>query len=241
MSKKLKILIFLSLFMLFTMILYVKRSYYKYDAVTLYPDDGTTKVKPQDPGGVSIPYSDSLVYNKLHSNSNNKVNLISLPEEPIEIVRNNASQIQFLDSIDDILDNIEKNEKELAKSDLIIVEESNIDANISVSGSDLNIVRSSDNRYNMLGNSNSQKDSGQYRIQLTAAYSMDDANKQMAYIKKKYPKILQNASLKVKKVKGKNGRIFFLVTAGDYPSFRHAKMVCKQFFYKKQNCIVIPS
>ena len=57
-------------------------------------------------------------------------------------------------------------------------------------------------------------------------------------ISQKHRKILNDANLIIKKIEGKNERIFFLVMAASYPSLSHAKLLCKKLSKRKQNCIV---
>ena len=48
------------------------------DVVTLLPDDSATKKKPKDPGGLVLPNSDSLVYERLKGGKHKekKINLL---------------------------------------------------------------------------------------------------------------------------------------------------------------------
>ncbi len=85
------------------------------DIPTLAPDDEITKKRPDDPGGIVIPNSDSLVYEKLKSDleKNRAINLLPEPEQPIEIDRtpvaetSNTVQVVDMDAIDQILAKIE--------------------------------------------------------------------------------------------------------------------------------------
>lgn len=85
------------------------------DIPTLAPDDEIIKKRPDDPGGIVIPNSDSLVYEKLKSDlaKNRVINILPEPEQPIEIDRtqaaetSNAVQVVDMDSIDQILAKIE--------------------------------------------------------------------------------------------------------------------------------------
>lgn len=230
------------------------------EVLTLYPDEGQAKVKPSDPGGVIIPYSDNLVYNKLRSKDAklDGIHFLPDPEKPIEIVRNTIeSQPQFLDSIDEILANIEHYETELVEGDLddndasdyimpnmLTAKDSEPDNSeacnevIFVAGAKLQVIKALEDRYQLSRNNVVSKGEQGYKIQLSSASSEADANKQWRRIRKKHSKILQDTHLIIKKVEGKNERIFFLIMAGTYPSLNQAKRVCKHLSYKKQNCIV---
>lgn len=85
------------------------------DIPTLAPDDEIIKKRPDNPGGIVIPNSDSLVYEKLKSapEKNRAVNILPEPEQPIEIDRtqvaetSNTVQVVDMDAIDQILAKIE--------------------------------------------------------------------------------------------------------------------------------------
>ena len=53
--------------------LYYLNYFYDEEIVTLIPDEGNIKIKPKDPGGMVIPNSDSLVYEKLHTSKVQKI------------------------------------------------------------------------------------------------------------------------------------------------------------------------
>lgn len=253
-------IIFVGVFALLAFAFLVGRFYFfapsSNDVITLLPDDSIIKKKPKDPGGLVIPNSDSLVYDSLKESSYQKrqINILPAPEEPIEISRQQEVTAKFLDSIDEILDNIEYYENEYIseeKSDgnessdyispnaLLAKSEEELDENhIYVPGTKLNIIKALDDS-RKITNSNvvDSVDKG-YKIQLSSAYSQNEAQNQWEIIHQKYKKILHGSNLIIKKVEGKNERIFFLVMAGSYPSLSHAKLVCKKLSRRKQNCIV---
>ncbi len=104
----------------------------KAQIVLLEPEMKLYKRKPEYPGGIEIPNSDSLIYEKLRDSSKkvsiNQVNLLPEPEKPIEkdlqnlrfiatgsedniklgdnIDLSRENEPRFVESIDDILENI---------------------------------------------------------------------------------------------------------------------------------------
>ncbi|PCJ25495.1 MAG: hypothetical protein COA94_06270 [Rickettsiales bacterium] len=87
------------------------------EIITLTADTSPTKKKPTDPGGMVLPNSDSLVYEKLKTKvTNRKIRILPEPEAPIEIRRTLKTEAKFLDSIEEILDNIEYYEAKLANN-----------------------------------------------------------------------------------------------------------------------------
>lgn len=225
------------------------------DVVTLLPDDSETKKKPKDPGGLVLPNSDSLVYERLKGGSHRerKINLLPEPEEPIEIAKKQEVKTKLLDSIDEILDNIEYYENEYITSEdndtentdyvvpnvLLAKDDDKLDENsIYVPGTSLNIIKALEGGHKIANYNVVDEEEGGYKIQLASAYSQNDAMKKWQYISQKHRKILNDANLIIKKIEGKNERIFFLVMAGSYPSLSHAKLLCKKLSKRKQNCIV---
>lgn len=225
------------------------------DVVTLLPDDSATKKKPKDPGGLVLPNSDSLVYERLKGGKHKekKVNLLPDPEEPIEIIRRQKVKSKLLDSIDEILDNIEYYENEYIASEksdtensdyvvpnvLLVKDDSNLDENsIYVPGTSLNVIKALEGEHKITNINVVDEEQGGYKIQLASSYSQNDAMKKWQTISQKHRKILNDANLIIKKIEGKNERIFFLVMAGSYPSLSHAKLLCKKLSKRKQNCIV---
>lgn len=245
---------------LFLLVLYYLYPFGNKEVITLGPDEGVTKMKPKDPGGLIVPHSDSSVYDTLHS-SNSKfsaVHVLPDPEDPMEIARNASSaQPQFLDSIDEILANIEYYEESildnslsgsvdsehvlpnmLASKDTKLNAHDHDDRMVLVSGTKLRVFKALEDRYEAPHDNVVLDIDGGYKIQLSSASSYEDAKIQWKQIKQRHHKILNNANLIIKKVEGKNERIFYLVMAGSYPSLNYAKMICRQLSFKKQNCIV---
>ncbi len=237
------------------LVLYYLYPFGNKEVITLEPDEGVTKVKPMDPGGLIVPHSDSSVYDTLHSSSSkhSAVHVLPDPEDPMEIVRNASSaQPQFLDSIDDILANIEYYEESLlddslsehalpnmlASKDAKLNMHEHDDRMVLVSGTKLRVFKALEDRYEAPRDNIVLDMDGGYKIQLSSASSYEDAKIQWQQIKQRNHKTLNNANLIIKKVEGKNERIFYLVMAGSYPSLNYAKMICRQLSFKKQNCIV---
>jgi hypothetical protein len=226
------------------------------EIVTLSPDEGAAKRKPDDPGGIVIPNSDSLVYEKLQKSvvKNRKVNILPEPEEPIDLgQKTEDNPVIYLDSIDEILAKIEYDDNadpSSPTSDELVMPNSTKPAEIAQSeeeekqaiedipGTSLNVRKSSDNRFKITEvNVVSPEDDG-YKIQLTTAFSEGDAKRLWQEITKRHGKILSGANLITKKIDGKNNHILYLVMAGTYPSLNHAKLTCNRLSARKQNCIV---
>ncbi|RTK92135.1 MAG: SPOR domain-containing protein [Rickettsiales bacterium] len=230
----------------------------KSEIITIAPDTDLIKKKPEDPGGIVIPNSDSLVYEKLQSGvkKNRKINILPSPEEPIIInnLAENDDSVISLDAIDEILSNSEYYDvytNDEASNNIneyvipnILKNQSNetneeVDDKILIPSSMLNITKSQDNYFNFNDNNVIKNENYGYKIQLSVASSEEDAKVHWQRIVNNHYKILGNANLITKRIEGANNRIFYMILAGTYPSLNHAKLVCKKLISRKQNCIVI--
>lgn len=230
----------------------------KNEIITIAPDTDLIKKKPEDPGGIVIPNSDSLVYEKLQSGvkKNRKINILPSPEDPI-IINNSVEtddSVISLDAIDEILSNIEYHDlytNDEASNNIneyvipnILKNQSNeineeVDDKILIPSSMLNITKSQDNYFDFNDKNVIKNENNGYKIQLSVASSEEDAKVHWQRIVNNNYKILGNANLITKRIEGSNNRIFYMILAGTYPSLNHAKLVCKKLISRKQNCIVI--
>lgn len=219
------------------------------------------KRRPIDPGGIIIPHSNSLVYEKLKPANalETEINLSTDPEEPIDLgFRSHPNDVAEYDSIDDILAKIDldgegkqaKNVPSLESDNAIttklaynIEDEENDGNNPDVSREQpdnipkLKITRLSGENNKLYKLNKDPVDSG-YKIQLSSAWSEKEAKNEWQRIQMRHMKYLKNAQLIIQKVKTNNNRIIYLVMAGNYPSLNQAKLVCKKLVSSKQNCIV---
>ena len=220
------------------------------------------KRRPIDPGGIIIPHSNSLIYEKLKPANapEAEIKLSSDPEEPLELgFRSHAHDVAEYDSIDDILAKIDLDREEKPAVNVSSVEidttvntgptsiiedvgnvDNSTDENRGESESNipqLKITRLSGENNKLYKLNKNSADSG-YKIQLSSAWSEKEANNEWERIQMRHIKYLKNAQLVIKKVKTNNDRIIYLVMAGNYPSLNQAKLVCKKLVSSKQNCIV---
>ena len=228
--------------------------------IILSEDRGEYKRRPVDPGGIIIPHSNSLIYEKLNRGSvvENSINLLSDPEEPIDLgFRSNLESVVVYDSIDDILakldldgeDKIAQNESSSSQeitdaipapvnpniaTDEIHGSEQNAD---QIEVSKLKFTKLTEETNKLHSFNINSIDSG-YKIQLSSAWSEKEAKSEWQKIQVRHAKHLKNAQLIIKKVKINNDRIIYLIMAGSYSSLNQAKLTCKKLVASKQNCIV---
>ncbi|WPX98228.1 SPOR domain-containing protein [Candidatus Megaera polyxenophila] len=220
------------------------------------------KRRPIDPGGIIIPHSNSLIYEKLKPANalEAEINLSPDPEEPIDLgFRSHANDVAEYDSIDDILAKIDLDGEDKSAANVssaavddtlnavptsIIEDGGNADNSTDENKGEaesnipqLKITRLSGENNKLYKLNKDPADSG-YKIQLSSAWSEKEAKNEWQRIQMRHMKYLKNAHLIIQKVETNNNRIIYLVMAGNYPSLSQAKLVCKKLVSSKQNCIV---
>ena len=232
----------------------------------LKPQYTEFKKKPQDAGGLVIANADSLVYEQLRFKNNSKVthHILPEPEPPIQIIYDQIKSDKVFNSIDEILEDIGfyekqsdthiinnkleddldampdlvKKEQELSDSLAISSDKKEV-ANAEVNSiTKLNVTKAPESAKKLDPNLKNRNQEGGYKLQLATAFSEAEARKEWDITKQKYAKILQDADLILRKVEGKNERIFYLVMAGTYSSLSQAKLVCSKLSARHQNCII---
>lgn len=265
--KKLIIFLISVLFFIASILLYFYKDGSARDIVIIQEENTEFKRKPLDPGGITIPNSDSHIYDQLKRHSTktsiSDVKILPDPEEPISIHFNNKdNNIIPVSSIDDILNNIDYYEKEFLleskePEDENLVLPNAIDRykksasdnddgelflnDLTVSSNtSLNFIKASEDSHKRINKAGGDLiEGGGYFIQLAITRSEKEATKAWIQIEKRNFGVLSNVEPAFKKINKKNTSVFFLVLAGPYPNKYKAKMVCESLKSNKQNCIVM--
>lgn len=138
----------------------------------------------------------------------------------------NANEESLVDVDDELKDETIEQKKTIAKSqDLQDIAKDELKV-VKVTGS-TNKLESLD-----------KGSAGSYKIQLASVKSEAEGAQEFDRIKRKHLKILANTTMTVKKMYHDNGKVFYLVMAGNYNNSGQAKAVCKKLSQRGQNCIV---
>ncbi len=182
-----------------------------HEIIILHAQYTKHRKKPLDPGGVEILNANSLIYEKLTSNDSvsKQINFNSLPEKPINIIFEDDEY--SYDPIDKTIGN-----------------------NPSQTTLTINTI-TENNKLHKVNINNSENN---YKLQLTSAWSEKEAKNKWEKIKLRHIKYLKNSKLITKKIKTNDGKIIYLIMAGNYASLSQAKLICKKLIAKKQSCIV---
>ncbi len=230
----------------------------------LVPSENPIKIKPEYRGGKIIPHADSLVYNKIKKNPHymEKVAIKAGPEDPIDLDYSQSNDNKIINkiyTIDDILANIDQYEKELFEmsdrdvSDDVIMPNRVDKFLVNDEGELREQDGDADNKYNYLNIEytnnkrydfskslapNNHNNSKNYYLQISVAYSLQDAEKKWNVLRINHHKILKNYEFTAKKIKTNAGRSFYLVLAGGFSESAKAKSVCRKLINSKCHCII---
>lgn len=212
------------------------------EIVELTPEKEEYKRRPDEPGGIKIANSESLVYDNLSSNNrgDRAIKITSQVEKPILF-----KKLANNDSVDCILSDINNNKENIQKSnngelelnpepvyELDIIKSSHI--------SQKNINKIIDNSKETTFDNRIKKDCVGYWIELSAVILEDMAKQEWCRIQKKFSKYLKNKDMVLEKVQARDGSYFFLILAGSFDNFNKAQMACRNLIHQKQNCLVVP-
>jgi hypothetical protein len=253
-----KILLLIIVIVSVAVVSYLKYRKHSLKIVTLEPSLQEFKKKPADPGGIVIPNSNSLIYEQLKGGGGEPLlhNVLPEPEAPLNIIYNQNTEDKLYNSIDDILSSIGyfEEDKSQAEGDKDAMpasiapelsavpdqlkEDNKPEEDSSAQNTGLNFVKMPEGHKLDYLRIKGGVDEGGYKIQLGAAFSENEAKKEWDVIKQKHSAILKDAGLVLRKVEGKNERIFYLIMAGTYTSLSSAKLVCNKLSMRHQNCII---
>lgn len=214
------------------------------EIITIYPEQGKTKIKPLESGGIVIPNSEATIYDGLQQRGGigRKVNLLPEPEQPINITAQRVSKQMTEDSIDVIIANIlspaEKKPVEVGQApEILELQEPKTAPNlITPQNKSLKIIKVAEKTTKVTSTNNIA--AGNYKIQLASVRSEADGVKEYERIKRKHLKILSNTTMSLRRVQYNKGNFFYLVLAGNYRNISQAKAVCKKLSSRQQSCIV---
>lgn len=228
--------------------------------VIIYPDDGETKMRPKEAGGIVIPNSDSVIYENLKSQkSSRKIDLLPEPEQALNIISKKDIDSDLDDPVDKILHNLIPEEKRQTlhteRSDINY--QDNDTSNLIDSSTDLNDIQKNTDLHSSSVNKSlnvvkvtsraniveqmklsTKNYSSNYKVQLASVKSEAEGIIEGARIKQKYQKILGKSDISLKKVQNDKGQFFYLVLAGSYSSLSQAKTICRKLSSRQQQCIV---
>lgn len=205
--------------------------------ITIYADNGVTKVRPQEVENMVSLKLHGTLYENLISPQTVIKNPILLPdpEKPLDI--NSRAPIE--ERIEDLLANLSNEEKTYHDNDLTQETQNKSSKKVyetAQNRSNLNIIKIN-KKNSKVSNNIKHEDLRGYKIQLASVKSYEDAVLEGAKIKERFAKILKNAEITTEKVKYGDS-FFYLVLAGSYNSISQAKAICKKLSYKQQSCIL---
>lgn len=244
--------IILSLIFFYSFWFYYRK---EHEVILIKADIGKNKKRPQERGGIVIPNTDSFIYNK-SGLDRSKIKLLPNPEDPIFIKKTDDGLI-YVDSIDEILNNLEYYESLYSNDDeddtlaegsrilpkQISYKKKHDDESFEVDkalDTDLIVEKSKERRFitdTFLVNPD--KESKGYKLQLAVVFTEAEGKTKWQEISNKNSKVLGKSSLILKRAEGDNGKVFYLVMSGIYSSFNEAQITCRRLISNRQQCIIV--
>ena len=213
--------------------------------ITIDPDEGETKIKPVDTGGIVVPNTENTIYDSLKSGQKETktVNLLPEPEEPVNIKSTNAGIEESEDPLDAIFSKITNEDNvgitETSERNVVTttMNDKDLPTNTTSKYSNLNITYVNESTSKQIKNNENQKHIG-YRLQLVSVKTQHEAVQEWERLKRKHSKILGNSVVSYRKVNREHGKFFYLVLAGNYQTIHQARAACKKLSFRQQNCII---
>lgn len=212
-------------------------------------DDTSYKIKPENPGGMEVPYMDKTVYDSISSEKKTlpKVErILPSPEEPADLRKEKYNAVVEKAKQESAPKEIEQKPEEVVKKpDETVKKTSSFAAFFSsdekpkpATGADLKHVPET-NKTRQEAIAVSQPVTSRYRIQLGAYRTEKIAVDDWKRLQKKY--VTELASLHYyieRKDLGEKG-IFYRLQAGPLESAASARLACKQLVEQKQGCFFV--
>lgn len=266
MSKRLVFQISIFLSIIFGMFYWIYHYYLieEREIIIIYPDPSHTKVKPEQSGGTIIANTQNTIYENLQKKKIRKqITLQPEPEKPLNINSVKTLSNNEIESIDNIISEIENIDKTI-NNPLDMKEEVKLEIGQGITpksstqeknlvGSEvyianvnhpnppkvgLNIVKVTEKREMISGEQLlNKKKPNYYKIQLASVKTEAVANQEMERIRKKYPKVFNKIPLFVRKMCSEKGNLFYAVMAGNYEEITQAKAICKKLDHY-QECLI---
>lgn len=219
------------------------------EIVTLAPENKPTRILPKESGAIIVPNTDSMIYQDVRFRKV-AVKMRPSPEQPLSIIANLSlgSEEIYTDSIDDILNNLDyyedlyKSEEVDNSSDFSIIMPNKISFEKKLPqkaeiATELQINRVSNKRSDFIKYNKSQDVKG-YMLQLGVVPTEMQAEEFWQSMVDKFPDILAKKKLILKKNITNDGKIFYFIMVGYYPSYSSAKYACRNLLNEKGSCIV---
>lgn len=220
-------------------------------------EEGPTRVKPDDPGGMEIPHQDKAVYEKLGNDTpapQKAESLLPPPEEPMPPpepapaaaapepsqainVINTAGESPAPPPADAETTTTAAKEMQPPESEVPAAEEPAPEETAKAAEV---APAAGTPETQMAAKPPAPAAAGAYRVQLSSMRSAADADAAWAKLQKTYPDLLGNLSLNVEKVDLEGKGTFYRVQAGQL-SEQAAKDLCAELKRRKADCLVVKS
>ena len=238
-SASYKVLMYLGIVVLASWLSYQQGKvdgYSEQNPATITPDNETTTIIPDDPGGLEIPNQNLTIYDSgedlTESSTLNPEENQTMPEpdQPIMSVdpETDLSQSEINKIIEDLSDS-KKNIQASEETQPATVDEKEI----SSQGEDFvaNIAKDLKNE--------DLNEVGSYRVQLASLTSETVAENELSKMKDKFSNVLNDFELKIYPVNIEGKGMYYRIQAGPIKTSDEAKNLCNELIRLQKKCFVV--
>ena len=203
---------------------------------TITPDNETTTIIPDDPGGLEIPNQNLTIYDSgedlTESSTLNPEENQTMPEpdQPIMSVdpETDLSQSEINKIIEDLSDSKKNIQASEETQPATVVEKE-----ISSQGEDFvaNIAKDLKNE--------DLNEVGSYRVQLASLTSETVAENELSKMKDKFSNVLNDFELKIYPVNIEGKGMYYRIQAGPIKTSDEAKNLCNELIRLQKKCFVV--
>lgn len=199
--------------------------------------DGPTKVRPDNPGGMTVPNRDKEVFNRFDKRmAQQKVEIIlSAPEKPltpISSIRLKSAEKISRSNANNQLSEVTKTSKP---------RQTEIEAKIARGTPAKPLIRSETSAAGAkFGNNKDEQEDTRYRVQLASLRSLSAVRESWERLYKRHTGLLRSLKLVVeRKDLGQSRGVYFRMQAGPVGSREKARALCAKLKVHNLSCIVV--
>lgn len=199
--------------------------------VTIHATEKPWKKRPENPGGISIPNADNIIYESIRGHSSSKIRVFLQPptEKPMDLKvfkskATNSNGLQLEEEIQNMIDEFVENRNSITQTQLT-------DCKI------IYIPELGEREIKKIANG-SEFQNG-YKLELGSFLSEYEAREEWKKLLALHPDLLVTTKLLIRKIHGQDNRVVFQLLAGEYSSINMARSICRKFSSRKQYCTVV--
>ncbi|MBT4880603.1 MAG: SPOR domain-containing protein [Alphaproteobacteria bacterium] len=205
-------------------------------------DTAPLKQRPDDPGGVEIPYQDKTIYDRISmtespQETSQPDRFLPPPEVPIDFDEAETDIEAFVEeafeqpikTIETLADPVPMLPQAPVTPQTVVSEEKEIEIDVSIQ----------ETPATPKAQAPALPEGSYYRVQIASLQTKELAQQEWKYLFRKHKEILKDLPMAIFKVDLVSKGIFFRVQVGEYKSEQQAAELCNKLKAQKAACFVI--